>query len=82
MSIWTSFLQIWMFCNFEFNANFLTFLGLCIFVYHLLFDLETIGVKARNLNSRVSYFITTVNINVKFLKMVENWKYFQKIQKK
>ena len=41
MSTWTSFVKIWTVSNCEFNANFLTFLGL----YHLLFALETIGVS-------------------------------------
>ena len=40
MSTWTSFVKIWTVSNCEFNANFLTFLGL----YHMLFALETIGV--------------------------------------
>ena len=37
----TSFVKIWPVNYCEFNANFLTFLGL----YHLLFALETIGVS-------------------------------------
>ena len=68
MSIWTSYVKIWSVCNLEFNANSLTFWGL----YHLSFDLETIGVRwlifekksksimAENLNSGLSYLITTV----------------------
>ena len=39
MSIWTSFVKFWtIVSDCEFDANFLTFLGL----YHLLFALETI----------------------------------------
>ena len=41
MSTWTSFVKIWTVSNCEFNANFLTFLGL----YYFLFALETIGVS-------------------------------------
>ena len=41
MSTSTSFVKIWTVSNCEFNANFLTFLGLC----HLLFALETIEVS-------------------------------------
>ena len=37
MSTWTSFVKIWTVSNYEFNTNFLTFLGL----YYLLFALET-----------------------------------------
>ena len=41
MSICTAFVIIWTVSNCEFNANFLTFLGL----YYLLFALETIGLS-------------------------------------
>ena len=75
MSIWTSFVKIWMVSNYEFNATFLTFWG----SYRLIFDLETIevswmilqwlifekkpkSIKAGNLNSRLSFLITTVCI--------------------
>ena len=39
MSTCTSFVKIWTVSNFEFNTNFLNFLGL----YHLRFALKTIG---------------------------------------
>ena len=41
MSIWTSFVKIWIVCSSTFKANFLRFWCLC----NLLFDLETIGVR-------------------------------------
>ena len=73
MSTWTSFVKIWTVSNCEFNATFLTSLGL----YHLLFALETIEVSlnlhlmaniwektistlAGNLNLGHNYLITTV----------------------
>ena len=40
MCTWTSFVKIWTASNWEFYANFLTFLGL----YDLIFGLEIAGV--------------------------------------
>ena len=77
MSTWTSFGKIWTVSNCEFYANFLTFWGL----HHLLFALETIGVKSSywlifekksfilvgNLNLVCSYLITTVMKRVLYI---------------
>jgi hypothetical protein len=76
MSIRTSFVKIWIACSYEFKSNFWIFRCL----YHLLFDLETIGgwlnhhlmayiweksksILAENLNSGLSYLITTEYID-------------------
>jgi hypothetical protein len=82
MSIWTSFVKVWTVCNCGLNANFLTFLDLnqlmlylenigvsWIIIWWLIFKEKPKSIKAGNLNSRLSYLITTVQNQQKKYKL-------------
>ena len=73
MTTWTSFVKIWTVNNCEFNANFLSFLGL----YHLLFTLQTIGVSLiiiwwLNIWEK-TILILAVNLNLGRSLSIDNW---------
>jgi hypothetical protein len=72
MSIWTSFVKIWIACSCKFKANFLVFMPLAFWSrnywdwlnHHLMANIweKVNSILAENLNSCLSYLITTVRL--------------------